>query len=453
MQAIKRLPIRLVILYIAATFCVFALGPFEWPVDNWVTLIGFVALSTACLWVGFRYAIAGPSRECTAIDPRWIIIVGAAAAIAILFIAAPVYTSRAPWQVLDALRDQGGAYSALQEQLELTSGSRGPIALARIVTWPFVFGALLLGILQWARLRVTFRLLVIAILFSIVTSSILRGTDREGADLLVVIASSIGVLGARELVHEGRLRNVVGTAKHAIIAGLILLIATATLFMQRKEERFVDTVNLCIAQSERDPGICADSKYEPFVVFDLDDRYRFAVSMAAAYFGQGYYGLSLALGLDDFQWTRGIGHAPFLATLYTSITGDNELYTHSYTYRLRDLGWSDENQWSTMLPWFANDISFAGVPILMLLIGVAFGASWRDAVFAKNDRAAIVFAFFCIMLSYLPANSQVTLVPDHYFAMLVWLTLWLSARTNALHYLDQKQGADASPRFAEQTNM
>jgi hypothetical protein len=96
---------------------------------------------------------------------------------------------------------------------------------------------------------------------------------------------------------------------------------------------------------------------------------------------------------------------------------------------MRDLGWSDQEQWSTMFPWLANDISFAGVPMLMLLIGLGFGASWRDAVFANDDRAAIVFAIFCIMLGYLPANSQITLVPDHYFALLVWLSLWLCARS------------------------
>jgi hypothetical protein len=431
-RGIERLPIRLVLFYVAATFFVFALGPFEWPVDNWASLIAFLGLSMACLWVGFRYAIASAPRECAAIDPRWIIILGSMAAVALLFIAAPVYTGKMPWQVLDALREQGVAYSTLQEQLELTSGSRGPIALARILTWPFVFGGMLLGILQWTYLRAGFRLLIVVILLSILVSSILRGTDREGADLLVVISSSIGVLGARELVHrDSSLRRMAHVAKHAIIAVFILLVATATLFVQRKEGRFVDAATLCIAQSEQDPGICADFAYAPFVLFDIDERYRFAASIAAAYFSQGYYGLSLALDIGDFQSTWGIGHAPFVAALYTSLTGDGELYTHSYTYRLRDVGWSDENQWSTMFPWLANDISFFGVPVLMLLIGAAFGASWRDAVFASDDRAAVVFAIFCIMLVYLPANSQVTLVPDHYFALLVWLSLWLCARSRS----------------------
>jgi hypothetical protein len=427
-HGIERLPIRLVLLYVAATFFVFALGPFEWPVDNWASLIAFLALSMACLWVGFRCEIARAPSECTAIDPRWIIILGSVAAVALLFVAAPVYTGKTPWQVFDALSDQGAAYSDLQAQLEQTSGTRDPIALARILTWPFVFGAIILGIVQWAHLSATFRLLVVVVLLSILILSVLRGTDRENADLLIITLSLSAVLGARQL-HRGVSRTLIHAARYPLIAAFVLLIVTATLFVQRKQERLVDAVNLCLAQSERDPGICADFEYAPFVLFGVDERYRYAASMAAAYFSQGYYGLSLALDLGDFQSTWGIGHAPFVAALYTRITGDDELYTHSYTYRLRNVGWSDQEQWSTMFPWLANDISFAGVPILMLLIGLAFGASWRDAVFASDDRAAIVFAIFCIMLAYLPANSQVTLVPDHYFALLVWLSLWFWARS------------------------
>ena len=103
------------------------------------------------------------------------------------------------------------------------------------------------------------------------------------------------------------------------------------------------------------------------------------------------------------------------------MTGDEELYKRSYTYRLRELGWNDQHRFSTMFPWIANDISFPMVPVLMLLIGGMFGASWRDAVFGRNDCAVVVLAIFLIMMGYIPANSQITLVPDHLFALLAWI--------------------------------
>ena len=439
-NGIARLPIRVTLFYIAATLFVFAFGPFDWPVDNWPTLLGFMAAVMLALWLGFRYALArpavtGPRDPSTASSRassfalwRQVILFGSAISVTILFIAAPVYTGRMPWDVLGALGDQGAAYDAMQDQLELTAGARGPVALARILTWPLVFAVIPLGVLHWRELRAGLRLPVLMTAGAIVVSSILRGTDREIADLLAMIGSAGAVLVARTIVHEGlALRHMLYRFRLAALAGLALIAVAGALFIDRKEERAGDTTTLCIAQSEQEPaGFCADFDHPWFALLGLDDRLRYALSMGAAYFTQGYYGLSLALGLPDFESTLGLGNAPFAMAAYTSFTGDDTLYQNSYTYRLREAGWSDEHQWSTMFPWLANDISFPAVPFLMLLIGAGFGASWRDAVFGRDDRAAIVFAVFAIMMGYLPANNQVTLAPDHFFALVVWFLLWRS---------------------------
>ena len=430
-KSIARFPIRLTFVYVAATFLVFVFGPFDFPVDNWPALLGFMALAMTALWLGFRVAAALPPGAPGSSFPwKQTILFGTAASAIVLFVAAPVYTGRMPWQVLGALQDQGAAYDALQDQLELTAGSRGPIALLRILTWPAVFAVIPLGILHWRQIGWGLRVLVFTNLAAMMVFSILRGTDRESADLVAVIASSGAILVMRMMVHEGTTAgNLFVRFRYAALLGLVLLVGAGMLFMQRKEERTSSTSALCIAQSEQMPqGFCADFDHPAFAVLGLDNSQRFALSIAAAYFSQGYYGLSLALDLPDFKSTLGLGNAPFAMAAYTSLTGDESLYENSYTYRLREAGWSDEHQWSTMFPWLANDISFPGVIVLMVLIGAGFGASWRDAVFARDDRAAIVFVVFAIMMGYLPANSQVTLAPDHFFALLVWCILWRTAR-------------------------
>ncbi len=431
-NGIARFPIRLTLFYVAATLFVFAFGPFDWPVDNWLILLGFMAAVMLALWLGFRFALARPAAAGSchpSCDPwRQIILFGSAMSVIILFVAAPVYTGRMPWEVLSALGDQGAAYDAMQDQLELTAGARGPVALARILTWPLVFAVIPLGVLHWRELRAGWRMLVLTTLGSIAVSSILRGTDREIADLMAMIGSASAVLVARTMVHEGLvLRKLLYRFRLAAVVGLALIAVAGALFIQRKEERAANTTTLCVAQSQQEPaGFCADFDHPWFALLGLDDWQRYALSMAAAYFSQGYYGLSLALDLPEFRSTRGLGNAPFAMAAYTSLTGDETLYQNSYTFRLREAGWSDEHEWSTMFPWLANDISFPAVPLLMLLIGAGFGASWRDAVFSRDDRAAVVFAVFAIMMGYLPANSQVTLAPDHLFALVVWFLLWRS---------------------------
>jgi hypothetical protein len=428
---IRRLPIRLVLCYVAATVFVFVFGPFDWPVENWPTLLGFLAATMLALWLGFRWAVARKAVGTSFGGWRGTIVFGAAASVIVLFVAAPIYTGRMPWEVLGALRDQGAAYEALQDQLELTAGSRGTIALARILTWPLVFAVLPLGVLHWAEIGARLRVLILTTIGAIVVSSILRGTDREIADLIAVAGGAGLVLLARKMVFEGLTwRRLLRRYRVATIAGLVLLGAAASLFAQRKEERFLYTTTLCIAQSDQIPtGICADFDHPWFGL--LDDRERFTASMAAAYLTQGYYGLSLALALDDFRSTWGLGNAPFAMAAYVSLTGDERLYENSYTFRLREIGWSDQHQWSTMFPWIANDISFPMVPVFMLLIGAVLGASWRDAVFANNSCAAVVFALLMLMMGYVPANSQVTLVPDHFFALIAWIFVWRRTRRPA----------------------
>ena len=179
---IQRLPIRLVLGYVAATVFVFVYGPFDWPIDNWGTLFGFLAVTMLALWLGFRWAVARTAAGTSFGGWRSVIVFGAAASVIILFVAAPVYTGRMPWEILEALSDQGAAFRNLQDQLELTAGTRGPIALARILTWPLVFAVLPLGILHWAEMGAGLRVLVLTTIGAIIVSSILRGTDREIAD-------------------------------------------------------------------------------------------------------------------------------------------------------------------------------------------------------------------------------------------------------------------------------
>lgn len=440
-KSVARLPIRLTLLYVCVTFFVFVAGPFDWPVDNWATLFGFLGAAMAALWIGFRFAIARPVKAAS-FDPwKQTIILGACFSVVVLLVSTPTYTGKMPWEVLSALSDQGAAYEAMQGQLELTAGSRGLIAVARVLTWPLVFAVIPLGILHWGRIGLALRGLVATTLGSIIVSSILRGTDRESADLLAIVGSAGSILAARSIVHERvGLRTLLYRFRIAILVGVVLLGSAAALFIERKDQRSVTASILCVGQSEPDPaGICADFDYPVFARLGLPDPVRFVISMAAAYLGQGYYGLSKALDLPDFRSTLGLGNAPFAMAAYTALTGDVALYQDSYTYRLRDVGWSDETQWSTIFPWLANDVSFPGVPVLMLLIGWWFGASWRDAVFGRDDRAAIVFAIFAIMMGYLPANNQIALAPDYLFALLVWSAMWRLKRTP-----DRGPGAAAS---------
>src|SRR5262245_33919339 len=252
--SIQRLPIRLVLLYVGTTIFLFIFGPFDWGIDNWCTLLGFLGVTMLALWVGFRWTVARTSGATSFGGWRGVILFGAGASVVILFVAAPIYTGRMPWQVLDALREPGAAYSALQEQLEITTGTRGPIALARILTWPFVFAVLPLGILHWTEMRAGTRVLMLITIGCMAVFSILRGTDREIADIIAVTGGTVLVLLARTMVRERiTLRALLRRHLVTITAGIILLGVVASLFAQRKEDRYYYKDVICLMGDENQP--------------------------------------------------------------------------------------------------------------------------------------------------------------------------------------------------------
>jgi hypothetical protein len=327
--------------------------------------------------------------------------------------------------------------------LQTTAGIRAPLAIARTLSWPFVFAVIPFGILHWNKAGVWLRALVATCLASTIVLSILRGTDREDFDLLLVSGAALLILtGRSQLERREGIIALLWRHRRAIVVALLLVGVAAALFVHRREQRlvFTDQVVCIYDAAAKLKKVCAHPDH--LALYPFSEQTRFTLSILSAYLSEGYYGLSLALGLG-FNSTWGLGHAPFAMTLYRSLTGDSALYERSYTFRLRQLGWSDFNLWSTMFPWFANDISFLGVPFLMIFIGWALGASWNDAVFAHNDRAVIVFAFMIIMMAYVPANSQLTLVSDHYFAAVAWGLFWLAGRYGAYRASPSRQAAIA----------
>jgi len=141
--------------------------------------------------------------------------------------------------------------------------------------------------------------------------------------------------------------------------------------------------------------------------------------------------MSLAMK-QDFQSTYGTGSSFLVARLYEAVTGDAEMYKRSYSYRLREFGWSDKYAWTTFMTWLANDVSYPGALILLLFMFYMFGAAWRDAVFASNDRAAIVFCLLFTQMVYLPANNQIGQTLDLTFTLLFWIFMWQKVKILAI---------------------
>jgi hypothetical protein len=246
-----------------------------------------------------NFFIFGANRKLVGSEPlefRKYIWVGGLFALCLITPATLLYCGKHPWQFVELWADQQQAYAIYQERLaQSTTAQRAPLALSRVLAHPFVFSVVPLCILNWRSLRLVHEDILVATIICAVIVSLSRRTDRETADAVIFLLACLLIAQARNRV-------------------------------------FPDS-----SRSER----------------------RFALAITSSYMSAGFYGLSLAMGLD-FQSTFGTGISPLMARFYEALSGNSEMYMRSYTFRLRELGWSDENAWSTLMIWFANDLGFVG---------------------------------------------------------------------------------------------
>jgi hypothetical protein len=422
-------PINAGLFYLAVTFLLFLFGPIEYPVKNSIVVVTYFCAVLIFLSIGFRSSLNRTVRSSTLRISRTIFVIGSALSIIILIPSSYYYTGKMPWDFLSAIEDQGSAYSSLAGQLAATEGQRGPIIIVRALAMPFVWAVIPLGIIYWSRLGWIHRALLFSTVLCSLIFSALRGTDREIADLLIVSGTAYSVAAARKRLEgqlapqRGGIRSSGFVARRwrAVLAAVLALTVSGSVFVERKEDRMTTVKAFCFLNS----GACAD--YTNPLVAGMNDSGRFATSMSVAYISNGYYGLSLALE-KPFQSTWGIGHSPALVRIYDILVGNEQITKRTFNYRNIDEGWPQEYYWSTMLTSIANDLSFPGAVLIMGLFGWVWGRSWMDAVLAKNDSAAIIFCLATFSVIYFPANLQILQTLEGYSTVVFWVIAWLCFR-------------------------
>jgi hypothetical protein len=440
-------PQLLISSYLIFGFVLFLIAPFNWNIENWIFLSIYFCLMIIMLTIGFQSRLHNVIFVSAPVNYKYAILMGTACTMAMLVPTTLLYSGKYPWQLAELLANQSEAYLTYQEKLRAsTSSDRAPVAIFRAILHPLVFAVLPLTIIHWNKLSSLLRLCAVIVIVSAIITSLARGTDRETSDIILLVFSSWLVAYFRKKNNSTEnfelQKKSKNYTKKSLLAVMffISMISAYAFFVERKLARYNGNFFAACVGSDQD--ICLTNA--AVNMSWVGDWGIFAIGITAGYMSAGYYGLNLAMGLD-FQSTYGTGFSPLVVRFYESLTGDSSMYLNSYTYRMRALGWSDEYTWSTLMVWFANDVGFFGALIVLFFLSMLFGAAWRDAVLAKDDRAAIVFVLLFIMFIYLPANNQIGQTLDLSFAFLFWLFCWQ-------FFKRRPQMIFASPKLSHKTN-
>lgn len=423
-SGITRAPLFAVLGYVVLTFVLFLAWPIDWPIYgawDWTNLVLYVLMCLFVLYVGAMTGSAGSTQLAAPLPGiKLLLAAGAAASAALLIPSCLAYTGRGPWELMDALQNQGEAYRRLQIQLYFGEGQRAFMVAMRFLAGPLMYAVLPLGVIHWRRIGWLGRAAVgVAVACSIVFS-IMRGTDKEIADLFVIGVAALLVSMGRAMTLSRSRSQLARRYWLPAILGVAFLFAAQGLFTERKDERLggIENKALVCANNSR---ICADIDHP--VIAWLPLRERFGLSVFILSTSSGYFGLHLALE-KPFESSLGVGHSPAALSVYEAATGDEKPHRRTYTYRNGFDQWPEESYWSTLITWIANDIGFAGAVAVLGLLGFAWGLWWREAAAGMSDPAAVLFVQATTMVFYLPANNQVFAAYEGYSIFFAWLAIW-----------------------------
>ena len=138
------------------------------------------------------------------------------------------------------------------------------------------------------------------------------------------------------------------------------------------------------------------------------------------YLCQGYYGMSLALAISEWTPLCGLGFSSYIrfnvekflgfdAAPYTLMAGTNPY------------GWLYGVNWHSAYTWFASDVWWLGVPIILYFIGKLFAQSFKDASYNRNPASIGMFTLLLMLIIFLPMNTKIFANSDSFFAFFFYL--------------------------------
>jgi hypothetical protein len=429
-------PIFAVVGFNLFTLFVFITAPVRWNTENLVELCFFVLLCQLLVFLGFR--LGRHKRPATTHTNKLPLFCGDSLVnclFTIYILTFPIsYAYRmefAPFDIpgmvsklVAGIQDPHAAYAWNIDKVTV-----GPIPW-RVYFAISIFNQLFFaaGFLHWRRLKrvkkVVFVILIAIELFYWV------GIATSVGVVTLVTTFGLSSMFWRARVGRWRIRSVAG---HVLFPSLLLVGSIA--FFSYNLYRRSNLAELDIAQYEiAQSSIIVSHPALAILPQPLQPTYLMVVS----YLGQGYYHTCFAFDLD-FRWTRFVGNNPALIALAARLGVD--VWEDTYMHRLQRQGIDEYGVWHSAYTWFASDVSFYGVPVVLFFLGYLYGFSWAHGV--RGDfLSRIVFIMFGNMLLFLFANN--TYLSSVFYAFMVFVPLWMFTR-----FFDMRWVARMSRRPAD----
>lgn len=415
------------------TLFVFVTAPLDWQTDNVFGLCAFVLLCQAVVVFGFGLGRHG-GRAAPKVKPPFFDADNLIRLLVTVYVLTfPIsYAYRMDFgpfdiagmvsRLMTGLEDPRVAYSST-----LARSAGGPIPWSvyfAVAVFDQLFFAA--GFLHWRRFgrasKVLFAVFVAIELFFWVGRATTFG--------VIALATTWAMSTMYWPVRDGR-RG--GRRQVSTLPILALLLVGCIAFFSYNLYRRANFAQLDVDQFETSQTLQAPLIREHPVFTIVPQALWPTYLMVVSYMAQGYYHTCLAFDLD-FRSTGLIGNNPALISLAGAF--GISVWEDSYMHRLHP-GIDEFGVWHSAYMWYASDVSFFGVPVVLFILGYLFGFSWALGLHG-DFLSRIVFVIFGNMLLFLFANN--TYLASVFYAFMVFVPFWMFTRFAAVVFGEGQSG-------------
>lgn len=257
------------------------------------------------------------------------------------------------------------------------------------------------GAIVWGKINVLYKFSFVVFIVLEILFWYGRGTNF-GIILLIVILFFSNLTNVRKINTKLLIKM--------LVVFFIGLVAFSTLMSFRAIDSSADLSNF---------GLYATRiKYDYWLFYLLPDNLHPVVLMIFSYIVQGYYFLSFAFDLD-YKFTYFVGYCSESMNFASNFGLDVKQDT--YINRLEALGIDPLVNWHSAYLWFASDLTFYFVPLLIFVIGFMLAMFWVLARKTNDHLYKILFVIFSGIVIFLFSNTNI--ISYYFFSLIVILPL------------------------------
>lgn len=433
------MPMILIEIYLISSLLLYFFGPLRWKTENTSLFIFFIIAYHVAFIIGYTVIVKinkNNSYENSSNQIEKFILKYFGVFIIICVICSLINyknltgsKSYIPWDIVDStikgLMNPGAQYYS---KFDGDGGNK--LITVIFAMFSFIYTSMIpIFVFLWKKINKEYKyIFALLIIFNIATN-ISIGTNKGVFDTMFMF---VGCFLIELLLYKGSLHKVITKNKIYIILSIVLILCSSFYFVVNIRSRVGNDIPGYInndSESKKQVSFVDEPENgkDNTLLNDAELFFRDALYIGSSYWCQGYYGMSLSVG-KEFTTTYGIGNSAFLRSNFKDILGidvTNRTYQHKITNK-----WDENASWHSFYSYFANDISFYGVILLMFILGMLLAFVFKDAL-AGNLIAKLLLPLFLILFIYMPANNQLFTQMQTFCAFYELICIWLFTKIRA----------------------